>query len=94
MFGLLESPCQRCFAAKSIAEYQTHFCGLSHALRSEYGPWARILTNRDAVFLSILARGFSASPPAVEERSCCLPLKKKKLLAIDPAQRLLESGVG
>ncbi len=93
VFGLLDSPCRRCFTEENRLEYQAHFCGLSHALRSDYGHWARLLTNRDAVFLSILTRGFSLGEPSLETRSCCVPWKKKTLLSTDPAQRLLAAGV-
>ncbi|MCE7081819.1 DUF5685 family protein [Streptomyces sp. ST2-7A] len=53
MFGIIR-PCAHRLAPGPRAEWTAHLCGLCLALRGEHGQAARLLTNYDALLVSVL----------------------------------------
>ncbi|MQS09024.1 DUF5685 family protein [Streptomyces alkaliphilus] len=53
MFGIIR-PCAHRLTAGLRAEWTAHLCGLCLALRGEHGQAARLLTNHDALLVSVL----------------------------------------
>lgn len=79
MFGFLPAPCSTCHSSDGLSStYQQFFCGLSSRLAAEYGPSARLFTNRDGVFFSILAASQQGKEPESTFRTCCNPFGKKR----------------
>lgn len=77
MFGYLASPCRHsCGTDRSL--YRSYFCGLSNALRDDYGAPFRFLVNRDSTFLSILHAAQNDEEPTATASTCCNPLSKNR----------------
>ncbi|MGW5497902.1 DUF5685 family protein [Streptomyces olivaceoviridis] len=53
MFGIVR-PCAHRLGERFRAEWMAHLCGLCLALRRDHGQFARIVTNYDALLLSVL----------------------------------------
>jgi hypothetical protein len=57
--------------------YQTHMCGLCHALGDDYGLASRLITSHEMILLNMLVSSQSHNDIEIVERRCPLnPLKK------------------
>eukprot|EP01006_Ploeotia_vitrea_P062988 TRINITY_DN84750_c0_g1_i2.p1 TRINITY_DN84750_c0_g1~~TRINITY_DN84750_c0_g1_i2.p1 ORF type:complete len:607 (-),score=34.88 TRINITY_DN84750_c0_g1_i2:1046-2866(-) len=83
MFGFLLSPsCKGCKVQRSV--YSQVFCGVSNALRTNYGLVSRWLVNRDATFLALLTLSQMKDQPKTIMTTCCNPFaKKRKIVTTD-----------
>ncbi|MEU7060828.1 DUF5685 family protein [Streptomyces sp. NPDC046197] len=53
MFGIVR-PCRHRLGERLGAQWMAHLCGLCLALRGDHGQFARVVTNYDALLLSVL----------------------------------------
>jgi Family of unknown function (DUF5685) len=73
---------QHCFAKNIISQqeqriYQTHMCGLCHALGDSYGLFSRLLTRHETILLNLLVTAQNPEEINIVERRCPLnPLIK------------------
>jgi hypothetical protein len=73
---------QHCFAKNIISQqekriYQTHMCGLCHALGDSYGLFSRLLTRHETILLNLLVTAQNPEDINIVERRCPLnPLLK------------------
>lgn len=61
MFGIVR-PCRHRLSAGLREDWIAHLCGLCLALRSEHGQLARLVTNYDALLVSVLFDAQAARP--------------------------------
>ncbi len=85
MLGLLKITPDTVNSISSFDIYQSHYCGLCHALSREYGQLARLVTNYETTLLFLFFHAFQAE----EVREACVrcPVKiiKKNAFTGDAA---------
>ncbi|HEY2077757.1 MAG TPA: DUF5685 family protein [Streptosporangiaceae bacterium] len=71
VFGIIR-PCQHRLGSELGAAWQAHLCGVCLALRDDHGQAARLVTNYDALVVSVLVEAQSAAPAARRPAGRCV----------------------
>src|SRR5258708_6200936 len=70
MFGIIR-PCRHRMGSELGAAWQAHLCGMCLALRDDHGQAARLVTNYDALVVSVLAEAQTVGPAARRPAGRC-----------------------
>src|SRR5215472_13942814 len=70
VFGIIR-PCRHQLGSELSAAWQAHLCGVCLALRDDHGHAARLVTNYDALVVSVLVEAQSVAPPARRPAGRC-----------------------
>lgn len=77
MFGFLQAPTAPC-CGRAPDLWRSHFCGLATRMHQDFGPWARLLVNRDSTFLALA--GAPREAHTTRLATCCNPLASPRTL--------------
>jgi len=70
VFGIIR-PCRHQLGSELSAAWQAHLCGVCLALRDDHGHVARLVTNYDALVVSVLVEAQSVAPAARRPAGRC-----------------------
>src|SRR5258708_6474948 len=70
MFGIIR-PCRHRMGSELGAAWQAHLCGMCLALRDDHGQAARLVTNYDALVVSVLVEAQTVGPAARRPAGRC-----------------------
>jgi len=76
MYGYVR-PCKGELKVREYELFKARYCGLCHALKKGYGPFARFLVNYDFTFLSMLLQSPEESEQICSKRCPVSPFRKK-----------------
>jgi hypothetical protein len=82
MYGILKG-CSCGLSRLEKRNWKAHFCGLCFALKEHFGQFSCLLTNHDAVFLSVLYEAQCSELLPRVTRLCPLP-RFRRLEVVDP----------
>src|SRR5258708_10024506 len=71
VFGIIR-PCRHRLGSELGAAWQAHLCGVRLALRDDHGHSARLVTNYDALVVSVLVEAESVARPARRPAGRCV----------------------